>query len=240
VARKPLTLEQVKTLAAPLAAQYGVPLPVVLAIAAHESGGFCGWATRGEPHLGDASIGLMQILYSTAKANGYTGVIGAWNDATNTGTGLYDPATNLRYGSKFFASLLKSTGNDLERAVSAYNAGLGNAKRVTVVTRFCLAWKATAPKSGRTLDRDCAKVYTAQPGEFGNQPYVNTIVSLARSYGFVGVGGGGAIPGGVQASGTPSTVTKPGVTYFVVSTMLLVAAAAVVGIVWMAQHGRKG
>jgi hypothetical protein len=153
---------------------------------------------------------------------------------------LYDPATNLRYGIKLLASLLKSTSHDVERAVSAYNAGLGNAKRVTATTRFCLAWKATAPKTGRTLARDCAKIYTAQPGEFGNQPYVNTIMSLARSYGFVGAGGGGAIPGGVQASGTPSAVTKPGVTYFVVSTILVVAAAAVVGIVWMAQHGRKG
>lgn len=238
MARKPLTLEQVKTLAAPLAAQYGVPLPVVLAIAAHESGGFCGWATRGEPHLGDASIGLMQVLYSTAKANGYTGVIGAWNDLTNTGTGLYDPATNLRYGSKFFGSLLKSTGNDIERAVSAYNAGLGNAKRVTSVTRFCLAWKPTAPKTGRTLDRDCAKIYTAQPGQFGNQPYVNTIMSLARSYGFVGAGGGVAIPGASQGAGTPSTSTKAGATYFVVSTALLVVAAAVVGVVWMAQQAR--
>ncbi len=238
MARKALTYEQVKTLAAPLAAQYGVPLPLIVAIASHESGGFCPWATRGEPHLGDASIGLMQVLYSTAKASGYTGSIGAWNDTTNTGTGLYDPATNLRYGTKFFASLLKSTGGDVERAVSAYNAGLGNAHRVTVPTRFCLAWKSTAPKTGRTLDRDCAKIHTAQPGEFGNQPYVNTIMSLARAYGFVASDGGSAIPGASQGAGTPSTSTKSGATFFVLNTALLVAAAAVVGIIWLAQRVR--
>lgn len=240
MARKALTLDQVRTLATPLAAQYGVPLPVAIAIAAHESGGFCPWATRGEPHLGDASIGLMQVLFSTAKANGYTGAVGAWNDATNTGTGLYDPATNLRYGIKFFGGLLKATSNDLPRAIAAYNAGLGNAQRFTVPTRFCLAWKPTAPAKGRTLDRDCARIYTAQPGEFGNQPYVNTIMSLARSYGFVGSGGGVTIPGASQGAGTPSDSTKSGATYFVVSTALLVVAAAVVGVVWMAQQVRHG
>lgn len=239
MARKALTLDQVRTLAAPVAAQYNVPLPLVIAIAAHESGGFCGWATRGEPQIGDASIGLMQVLYSTAKANGYTGAVGAWDNASNTGSGLYDPATNLKYGTKFLASLLKSTKGDVDAAVSAYNAGLGNAHRVTVPTRFCLAWKPTAPKTGRTLDRDCASIRTAQPGEFGNQTYVNTILSLARSYGFVGAGGV-AIPGGVQAPGTPSASTKSGQTYFVVSTALIIVAAAVVGVVWMAAQGKHG
>lgn len=239
MARKALTLDQMKALAAPLAAAKNVPLPLVLAIAAHESGGFCPWATRGEPQIGDASIGLMQVLVSTARANGYTGIVGSWDNTTNTGTGLYDPATNLRYGVAYLAGLLKSTGGDIERTVAAYNAGLGHSQRVTVTTRFCLAWKPTAPKTGRILDRDCANIYTAKPGEFLNQPYVNTIMSLARTYGFV-ASGGVTIPGASQGAGAPSTSTKSGATYFVVSATMLAVAAAVVGIMWMAQHARNG
>lgn len=240
MARKALTLDQMKALAGPLASAKGVPLPLVLAIASAESG-FAGWATRGEPQIGDASIGLMQVLVSTARAQGYTGSVGAWNDATNTGTGLYDPATNLRYGIAQIASLLKKAGGDVEAAVAGYNAGSGRMQRVTTVTRFCLAWKPTAPKTGRTLDRDCANIYTAKPGEFLNQPYVNKVMALAKSYGFV-ASGGVANPGAGSAptAGAPSTSTKPGATYFVVSTAMLVAAAAIVGIVWMAQRVRHG
>lgn len=158
-----------------------VPVALVLAIIEAESGG-AGYATRGEPQLGDASIGLMQVLYGTARASGYAGSVGEWNKTTNSGTGLYDVATNLRYGIEYLSGLLDATGGDVERTISAYNAGLGNAKRFTVATRFCLAWKPTAPKTGRNMDRDCANIYTAQPGEFGNQPYVTKVLAAMAGY----------------------------------------------------------
>lgn len=158
-----------------------VPVALVLAIIEAESTG-APYATRGEPQASDASIGLMQVLYGTARAMGYTGAAGAWSKTTNSGTGLYDVATNLRYGVKYLAGLLDATGGDVERAISAYNAGLGNAKRFTVATRFCLAWKPTAPATGRNLDRDCANIYTAQPGEFGNQPYVTKVSRAMTEY----------------------------------------------------------
>lgn len=162
-------------------ANTNIPVALVLAIIEAESGG-APYARRGEAQVGDASIGLMQVLYGTARANGYTGIVGEWNKATNKGTGLYDVATNLRYGIKYLKGLLAATNNDVERAISAYNAGLGNARRFTTPTRFCLAWKPTAPKTGRTLDRDCAKIYTAQPGEFGNQPYVTKVLTSMANY----------------------------------------------------------
>ncbi len=70
-------------------------------------------AIRQEPELGDASRGLMQILYATAKDMGYTG----------TPDGLFDPATNIRYGVRFLRYLISRWGSSLSDVISAYNGG---------------------------------------------------------------------------------------------------------------------
>jgi len=86
-------------------------------------------AYRAEPQINDASYGLMQLLYSTARTIGYTG----------STSGLYDPTTNIRLGTRFLADLIKTAaqrGHGVDAAVSAYNAGFsavrpGDGKRVT-------------------------------------------------------------------------------------------------------------
>lgn len=136
-------------------------------------------ATRGEPQLGDASIGLMQVLYSTAKGLGYPGPVG---DRTKL-TGLYAPATNIYYGARLIRKLLISAGNEAG-ATSAYNGGwrpeLGFGRPRTANTpRVCLAWKSTAPVTGKTIDRDCLIVGSTTPGTYSNQSYVDKVRSYA-------------------------------------------------------------
>lgn len=90
-----------------------VPAELLSAVIAAESS----WkpdAYRYEAHLDDASYGLMQVLYSTAQDMGYTG----------PPDGLFDPATNIRYGTKYLRWLMDRF-DDLWVVVAAYNAGPG-------------------------------------------------------------------------------------------------------------------
>lgn len=66
------------------AERYDLDPNLIFATIMIESGGNT-YAIRHEPRLNDASYGLGQILYSTARGIGYTG----------TPTGLYDPAVNI-------------------------------------------------------------------------------------------------------------------------------------------------
>lgn len=134
---------------------YGNVVPVLLvkAMIGVESG-YKPTAYRNEPKIGDASRGLMQILYRTAQAAGYNG----------TPEGLLAPETNIAYGVKHLSGLVKAKG-DLWAAVSAYNNGSGaKAKKATTV---CLA---RDQKTG-----ECIQSFTAQPGQFLNQPYVDKV-----------------------------------------------------------------
>ena len=65
-----------------------------------------------------ASIGPMQILLLTAKAEGYSG--GAGDEKTQTG--LYNVSTNLKYGCLYLADL-RTTYDSTSHAVASYNAG---------------------------------------------------------------------------------------------------------------------
>lgn len=139
---------------------------------------------RGEPQVGDASVGLMQVLYSTAQRLGYPGQVG---DKAQL-TGLFDPGTNIYLGTKLFWTLYHQTGGDLQAAWSAYNGGyrpeLGfGARRTADTPVVCLVWKPTAPRQGRTVARDCQVVGSTTPGEFSNQSYV-TAVSNYYTYFF--------------------------------------------------------
>lgn len=81
-------------------------------------------AFRAEPQIGDASRGLMQILYGTARGIGFTG----------TAEDLFDPSVNIEYGTKYLAAQLSRFG--YPQGVSAYNAGRpisGNAQYVADV-----------------------------------------------------------------------------------------------------------
>jgi membrane-bound lytic murein transglycosylase MltF len=142
----------------------GVAPALVMAMIAVESN-FNATAYRNEPAIGDASRGLMQILYRTAKAVGYTG----------TADGLYDPETNVRYGTTYLRDSIRTKRGDVWAGVSAYNNG--NGKRATTDTRTC-AW--------RNADGSCGQWFDIKAGQFFNQPYVDKVQAAARLFGYVG------------------------------------------------------
>lgn len=94
------------------AAAYGVSASLVKAIVAAESS-FNPRAYRAEPRIQDASYGLMQVLFRTARGLGYTG----------EPEGLYDPATNVDLGTKYIAYQLGRYQGDVPSAIAAYNSG---------------------------------------------------------------------------------------------------------------------
>jgi soluble lytic murein transglycosylase-like protein len=158
-----------------------VPLAIVKAIIGAESA-YNPRAYRAEVKINDASRGLMQVLYRTAKGVGYTG----------SAEGLFDPATSIHVGVKYLSDLVRSKRGDLAAAVSAYNNG--NGKRATSATTVCLA---------RGSQGECIRSFTAQPGQFFNQPYVDKVLGYAEYFGLgalgddgaPGSGGGGAAGG---------------------------------------------
>lgn len=85
----------------------GVPLALAKAVVTVES--------RWRPNVtGSAGeIGLMQIKYQTARGMGYTG----------TRKGLYDPATNIRWGMKYLAGAHRLAKGDVCGTVSRYQGG---------------------------------------------------------------------------------------------------------------------
>ena len=105
--------------------RYGVPVPIIKAIIAAESG-FRPAAYRAEPTRGapppsdwppgvtsDASRGLMQILLWRARELGLVG----------SASTLMDPATNIDLGTKLL-SINYSILGSFPDAISAYNGGI--------------------------------------------------------------------------------------------------------------------
>lgn len=128
----------------------GMPVSVLKGIAAMESA-FNAKAFREEKAISDASYGLMQILKRTAQSVGYAG----------PADGLFDPATNIKYGAKFFATLVKRYP-DLSAAVASYNMGYPRKEAATTP-----AIKAIYPAT----DAERATWI------YANQPYVDRVMS---------------------------------------------------------------
>lgn len=119
------------------ASRYQLDPDLIEAIVRQESSGFCGKAYRYEPafytkYLADdqaydgadprrvsASYGPMQIMYPTARDNGF-------KDSPEY---LFVPTIGIEEGCKQFAKLLRHVNADTDRALAAYNGGLGGSRR---------------------------------------------------------------------------------------------------------------
>jgi len=76
-----------------------------------------------EPSITSSSgaMGLMQLMDSTAEEMAEKLEI-----EYTTKEILYQPETNIKIGTKYFAELLKNYEGNIELALAAYNAGIGN------------------------------------------------------------------------------------------------------------------
>jgi soluble lytic murein transglycosylase-like protein len=92
----------------------GVSVELARAVVKHESG-FNATATG---RAGE--IGLMQIKLQTARGLGYRG----------SAKGLYDPATNLRWGMKYLGQAKKLAGGSECGTLSRYNGGHGTKRMI--------------------------------------------------------------------------------------------------------------
>jgi Transglycosylase SLT domain len=101
-------------LCASFARQHGVPVELIVATIATESGGDS-TARRPEPKIGDESVGLMQTLVGTARQ--------ALGRKNVNGDDLTDAATSIDAGTAYIAQQRKWTCYDPPRVAAAYNAG---------------------------------------------------------------------------------------------------------------------
>lgn len=95
-----------------VAGRHGVEPQLVKAVIAAESS-FRPNAHRDEPRIKDASYGLMQTLYQTAREMGYQG----------PPEGLYDPGVSIEFGTRYLAKQLRRYSGRIPYAVAAYNSG---------------------------------------------------------------------------------------------------------------------
>ena len=152
--------------------QYGVPVGLILATIGQESG----WnkkAMRIERRLNDASYGLMQILYRTARQLGYKGERGEADKLS----GLFDPEVNINLGTHLLSQNRKLTGN-WSGAISAYNGGyrpnFGFGIPATKDLSLCLA--------RNQVTGECIKHRDVKLGEYGNKEYVEAILARWKAY----------------------------------------------------------
>lgn len=99
--------------------QHGIDPFLIKAIIAAESN-FDPRAYRNEPQINDASRGLMQVLLGTARWMGYAG----------PAEGLFDPETNVEFGTRFLKWLRNHFSGDTGKMISGYNTGPGNVRLV--------------------------------------------------------------------------------------------------------------
>lgn len=171
-------VEQWRALAQQEIDAQGSPIPVELALAIieNESSGTAK-AYRAEKAISDGSIGLMQLLLSTARSLGYTGQAGD----PNTLSGLFDPQTNIHLGVKFLTSLWNSL-DTISDVISAYNGGV----------RPNLGFGGVLPEGHAPvtvcLERDdngnCIRKQFVNPGEYGNPQYVQNGLDAMERYGY--------------------------------------------------------
>lgn len=76
---------------------------------------------------GGGARGLMQIMPATGA-----GIAAALNDPSYTADKLYDPATNIRYGTYYLRNLLDRFNNDTDVVLVAYNGGAAVANRYEI------------------------------------------------------------------------------------------------------------
>ncbi len=120
-------------LVAQYARTYGVPVRLADAVVRIESN------YRAHIRGRAGEIGLMQIKPATARGMGYRG----------STSGLFNPATNIKWGMKYLAGAYRRAGGSICGTVLRYNAG-HYAKRMNPISaRYCRKARKILSKSKR-------------------------------------------------------------------------------------------
>lgn len=98
-----------------IAQENGIDELLIYSIIKAESG------FRPEAKSKSGAIGLMQIMFPTAEE-----ISKELDMQELTEEDLYDAETNIKIGTRYFATLLETYDNELNLAIIAYNAGMGN------------------------------------------------------------------------------------------------------------------
>lgn len=101
------------------ATRHGVDPYLVAAVIETESG----WDESAESNRG--AQGLMQLMPETARDMVDLGLVDDSYDASNLG----DPATNIEFGCAYLSYLISYFNGSIDKAVAAYNAGMGNVEQ---------------------------------------------------------------------------------------------------------------
>ena len=103
------------------ATRHGVDPYLVAAVIETESG----WDESAKSSRG--AEGLMQLMPETARDMIALGLVDASSDASNLG----DPATNIEFGCAYLSYLIRYFNGSTDKAIAAYNAGMGNVEQWT-------------------------------------------------------------------------------------------------------------
>ena len=103
------------------ATRHGVDPYLVAAVIETESG----WDESAKSSRG--AEGLMQLMPETARDMIALGLVDASYDASNLG----DPATNIEFGCAYLSYLIRYFNGSTDKAIAAYNAGMGNVEQWT-------------------------------------------------------------------------------------------------------------
>lgn len=102
-------------LVSPIAQQWGVPAPLVIAVITEESGG------NSQVVSSAGAIGLMQVEPGTAQViAAHVGL-----SASTVMQELYNPEDNVELGTYYLHYLLGTFGGNVDLAIAGYNAGPG-------------------------------------------------------------------------------------------------------------------
>ena len=130
----------------------GIPVELARAVVRHESN----FNPRVTGRAGE--IGLMQIKLQTARGIGYTG----------SRKGLYDPATNIKWGMKYLGQAQRLAGGSQCGTLSRYNGGLYNKRMIKGYCRGVVAKLETGTRAKHV------RVATAAPSSVrGNATIAN-------------------------------------------------------------------
>lgn len=99
------------------ATETGLDPLLVAALIRQESG----WQARARSRVG--ALGLMQVMPSTGRLIARSLRVHGWHPDQ-----LFEPETNLRFGTWYLAQSLREFGGDEARALAAYNAGATRVK----------------------------------------------------------------------------------------------------------------